>query len=61
MPFEQHALLEWQNHPNGYCYLVYYCNNCKNGWTTTECDEMTLKKRNIANIRISKIKKINAL
>jgi hypothetical protein len=35
MPFdtwsEQHALLEWQKHPDGYCYLVYYCNNCKNG------------------------------
>jgi len=38
------ANLEWQNQ-NGNEYLSYYCDNCKNGWTSDESDEISLSKR----------------
>lgn len=59
---EQLAKLEWQMYKSGYSYLVYYCDNCKNGWTTTESDEISLKFRNNkkrSEKRKYKIKKID--
>ncbi len=63
------AKLEWNfhPHPNGMKseYLSYYCNNCKNGFTTTESDTISLgiyhnKKRKDTIIKKRKkvIKKI---
>jgi len=54
------ANLEWQNQ-NGNEYLSYYCDNCKNGWTSDESDEISLrhyksKKRSL--LRKEKIKKL---
>ena len=34
--------LEYQKSPSGYDYLVYYCQFCKNGWTTSESDDISL-------------------
>lgn len=59
---EQLAELEWQMDTSGYFYLSYYCKNCRNGWTTTESDELSIKYRNIkkrSERRRVKIKKIN--
>jgi len=62
---EQDAKLQWQwhPHPNGTKseYLSYYCNNCKNGFTTTASDKISLsryhsKKRSL--LRKEKIKKL---
>lgn len=58
------AKLEWQKANPGSVTktLVYYCHVCKNGFTTTESDEISLKhyyskKRSI--VRKNKIKIIN--
>jgi hypothetical protein len=62
---EQDAKLQWQwhPHPNGTKseYLSYYCDNCKNGFTTTASDTISLsryhsKKRSL--LRKEKIKKL---
>lgn len=56
------AVLEWQKDTWGFDYLVYYCENCKNGYTTTESDELSIKTRHIkkrSEIRKLKVKKIN--
>lgn len=39
------AELERQRDPSGYIYLSYYCNNCEEGWTTNESDELSLRIR----------------
>ena len=43
---EQEAKLEWQKANKGSISetLVYYCDNCKNGFTTTESDTISLSK-----------------
>ena len=43
---EQEAKLEWQKANTGSISetLVYYCDNCKNGFTTTESDTISLSK-----------------
>jgi hypothetical protein len=61
---EQLAGLEWQIDAWGHPYLVYYCKNCKNGFTTTESDTISLerynsKKRSV--LRKNKISKLNGL
>lgn len=44
----QEAKLEWNlhPHPNGAKseYLSYRCDSCKNGFTTTESDKISLKR-----------------
>ena len=55
------AKLEWQKDTWGFDYLVYYCENCKNGWTTSESDEISIKSRQIkkrSELRKLKIKKL---
>ena len=61
---KQDAKLEWRlhPHPNGTKseYLSYYCDKCKNAFTTTESDTISLsryhsKKRSL--LRKEKIKK----
>ena len=60
-PCGQIANLEWV-YPNTLRkYLCYYCNDCKNSFTTTQSDEISMsiyysKKRSIG--RKDKIKKI---
>jgi len=69
MPFdtssEQLAKLEWQKYPGSLTeHLAYYCENCKNGFTTTESDEISLKRYNNKKrsiVRKNKINKINEL
>lgn len=59
------AILEEQDY-GGICkYLVYYCHSCKNGFTTTESDtisiariQSTKRKIRISTRRKEKIKKI---
>lgn len=58
--------LEWQKANPGSITetLVYYCDNCRNGFTTTESDKISLdhfinKKRSLK--RKDKIKRINEL
>lgn len=43
---KQEAQLEWQNSNPGSTSetLVYYCYKCKNGFTTTESDTISLKR-----------------
>ena len=45
---EQEAKLEWNlhPHPNGTKsdYLTYRCDKCKNGFTTTESDTISLNR-----------------
>ena len=59
---EQLANLKWDLHiSTGSEYLSYYCDNCKNGFTTTESDTISLsryhsKKRSL--LRKLKIKKL---
>jgi hypothetical protein len=62
---EQLAKLEWQKYSsNSSEHLSYYCDNCKNGWTTNESDELSFKyfqnKERSIN-RKNKINKINEL
>jgi Zn finger protein HypA/HybF involved in hydrogenase expression len=59
---ENLARLEWQKDTWGFDYLVYYCENCKEGFTTTKSDELSIKTRQIKKrnlIRKNKIKKLN--
>ena len=54
--------LGWRKDNWGYDYLVYNCSFCKQGWTTNESDEISIrsrqsKKRSIK--RKEKIKKIH--
>jgi hypothetical protein len=59
----QLAKLEWQKQSTRF-YLAYYCNACKNGWTTTESDEISFKYHEIKErslTRINKIKKVYEL
>ncbi len=59
------AILEEQDY-QGICnVLVYYCHNCKNGFTTTESDTISVyriksaqRKRKRRNKRKEKIKNI---
>jgi hypothetical protein len=59
---EQLANLKWDLHLlTGSKYLSYYCDNCKNGFTTTESDKISLrhynsKKRSL--LRKYKIKRL---
>ena len=59
---EQLANLKWDLHINtGSEYLSYYCDKCRNGFTTTESDTISLsryhsKKRSL--LRKDKIKKL---
>ena len=39
------AKLQWQKDTSGYDYLVYNCSFCKEGWTTNESDEISVKTR----------------
>jgi transcriptional regulator NrdR family protein len=60
------AILEWQKANPGSITetLVYYCDNCRNGFTTTESDTISLKHFNnkkLSLIRKDKIKRINEL
>ena len=43
---KQEAKLEWQKANPGSISetLVYYCDNCRNGFTTTESDTISLSK-----------------
>jgi hypothetical protein len=64
-PYSCHskAELEWQKAPGSVTKnLVYYCHECKNGFTTTESDTISLKHYNNKKrslVRKDKIKKIN--
>lgn len=67
-PYSCHskAELEWQKANPGSVTktLVYYCHECKNGFTTTESDTISLKHYNNKKrslLRKDKIKKINEL
>jgi len=59
---EQLANLKWDLHiATGSKYLSYYCDNCKNGFTTTASDTISLKhyhskKRSL--LRKDKIKRL---
>ena len=59
---EQLANLKWDLHiSTGIKYLSYYCDSCKNGFTTTKSDTISLrhynsKKRSL--LRKDKIKKL---
>jgi len=59
---EQLANLKWDLHiSTGSKYLSYYCDNCKNGFTTTKSGTISLrhynsKKRSL--LRKDKIKKL---
>jgi hypothetical protein len=60
------AILEWQKANPGSITktLVYYCDNCKNGFTTTESDTISLnhfKNKKLSLVRKDKIKRINEL
>lgn len=57
------AKLEWQNANPGSVVetLVYYCDRCKNGFTTTKSDTISLKHHNSKKrslLRKDKIKKL---
>ena len=65
---KQLAKLEWALHPHASGqnieYLSYYCDNCNNGFTTTESDTISLnrynsKKRSL--FRKDKIKRLDGL
>ena len=65
---KQLAKLEWALHPHASGqnieYLTYYCENCNNGFTTTESDTISLnrynsKKRSL--FRKDKIKRLDGL
>lgn len=59
---DQEAKLKWNEHPHPggkkSKYLSYYCDKCKNGFTTTESDTISLNRYKLNKIRIQKIKKI---
>jgi hypothetical protein len=64
--YHSKAELEWQKANPGSVVktLVYYCHVCKNGFTTTESDTISLKHYNNKKrslVRKDKIKKINEL
>ena len=67
LPFNQESKLKWNEHPHPFLnfyggkkskYLSYYCDKCKNGFTTTESDTISLNRYKLNKIRIQKIKKI---
>jgi transcriptional regulator NrdR family protein len=55
--------LEWQNaNPGSFVEtLVYYCDNCKNGFTTTESDTISLKRYHSKKRSVYRKNKINKL
>lgn len=57
---QKESKLEWQK-SSFYEILVYYCHECKSGFTTTESDTISLKKYNLKKrsiLRKDIIKKI---
>ena len=56
------AELEWQKYTGNITeYLSYYCKTCENAFTTTESDEISLRKYKVKKrslLRKLKIKKI---
>ena len=58
LTFNQEAKLKWTCDWSSTKYLSYYCDKCKNGFTTTESDTISLNRYNLNKIRIQKIKKI---
>ena len=58
------AKLQWQKDSRGFDYLIYSCSFCKEGWTTNESDEISIKNRQIKKrslIRKDKIKRLDGL
>jgi len=59
---EQLANLKWDLHiTTGSKYLSYYCDSCKNGFTTTASDTISLRHYNSKKrsfLRKDKIKKL---
>ncbi len=57
------AKLEWQNANPGSISksLVYYCDGCKNGFTTTKSDEISLKYYHSKKRSVYRKNKINKL
>ncbi len=53
--------LEWQKDISGNDYLAYNCSFCKQSWTTTESDEISIKYRNIKKRSIKRKNKINKI
>jgi hypothetical protein len=59
---EQLANLKWDLHiTTGSKYLSYYCDNCKNGFTTTESDTISLKHYHSKKRSVYRKNKINKL
>ena len=61
---QQQAKLKWTLQSQNIEYLSYYCENCNNGFTTTESDTISLnrynsKKRSL--FRKDKIKRLDGL
>ena len=53
--------LEYQKNTLGYDYLVYYCDFCKSGWTTTESDTISLNLYNSLKRKKNRKDKIDKL
>jgi hypothetical protein len=59
---EQLANLKWDLHILiGSEHLSYYCDNCKNGFTTTESDTISLKRYHSKKRSVYRKNKINKL
>jgi len=59
---ENLANLKWDLHIlAGSEHLSYYCDNCKNGFTTTESDTISLKRYHSKKRSIYRKNKINKL
>jgi len=59
---EQLANLKWNLHiTTGSEHLSYYCDNCKNGFTTTESDTISLKRYHSKKRSVYRKNKINKL
>ena len=59
---EHLANLNWDLHiTTGSKYLRYYCDSCKNGFTTTKSDEISLKNYHNKKRSLVRKNKINNL
>jgi protein-arginine kinase activator protein McsA len=59
---EHLANLKWDLHiTTGSKYLSYYCDNCKNGFTTTASDTISLKHYHSKKRSVYRKNKINKL